>query len=170
FSIEAKQGYNFQENIAVINRTGVYELMDTKGNPYKELTDIEVVKFPKEGLLGVRKDKKWGFIDKTGKQVVPFLYEDCDSYVGNYAKVKQDGKWGIIDKTGKVIIAPKYDNIVPNEEGIFIYYQDSFYGIIDKNGKIISSPNYYPLTPFYKGVAIGKEKKSFVIIHSPLAK
>ena len=170
FSIEAKQGYNFQENIAVINRTGVYELMDTKGNPYKELTDIEVVKFPKEGLLGVRKDKKWGFIDKTGKQVVPFLYEDCDSYVGNYAKIKQDDKWGIIDKTGKVIIAPKYDNIVPNEEGIFIYYQDSYYGIIDKNGKIISSPNYYPLTPFYKGVAIGKEKKSFVIIHSPLAK
>ena len=28
-----------------------------------------------EGLASVNKDGKWGFIDKTGKVIIPFIYE-----------------------------------------------------------------------------------------------
>jgi len=28
-----------------------------------------------EGIAGVRKNNKWGFIDRNGKVVVPFQYE-----------------------------------------------------------------------------------------------
>lgn len=169
FSIKAKEGYNFQENVAVIKRNGFYELMDITGNPYKELTNIETLKFPKEGLLAIRKNNKWGFIDKKGNEVIPCTYDDCDVFVGDYANVKQNGKWGIIDKTGKIIFEPKYDNIIPSEDGIFIYL-DRFWGIIDKTGKIIADPIYYTITPFSNGIAIGKTKKSFAIIKSPLKK
>src|SRR5690606_28248002 len=57
-TIKALQAYGFQENIAVINRSGVYELMDTNGKVYKEMTGIESIKFSKEGLMAVKKDKK----------------------------------------------------------------------------------------------------------------
>lgn len=169
FSIEAKEGYNFQENVAVINRTGYYELMDITGKPYKELTDVETVKFSKEGLLAIRKNNKWGFIDKKGNEVIPCTYDDCETFVGNYAKVKMNGKWGIIDKTGKTIIEPQYENIIPSEDGTFIYL-DRYWGIIDKTGEKITEPIYFSITPFSNGIAIGKTKKSFAIIKSPLAK
>ena len=41
-----------------------------------------------EGLCGVKKDGKWGFIDKTGTEVIPFIYErvfGCDD--GLYSKL-----------------------------------------------------------------------------------
>lgn len=50
-----------------------------------------------------KKDGKYGYIDKEGKVVVDYIYEDAleqNSY--GYAAVKQDGKWTYIDSTGKI--------------------------------------------------------------------
>lgn len=50
-----------------------------------------------------KKDGKYGFIDKEGKVVIDYIYEDGleqNSY--GYAAVKQDGKWTYVDSTGKI--------------------------------------------------------------------
>lgn len=169
-TIKALQAYAFQENIAVVNKSGVYELMDTKGEIYKKLTGIEGIKFSKEGLMAVKKDKKWGYMDAEGNLLIPYTYEDCDHFEGNYARVKLNGKWGIIDKKGKIVIEPQYENIEPGNRGNFIYYKDKNFGIIDKNGNIVTQPIYNPITPLYNGIAIGKIKPSYTIIQSPLKK
>ena len=44
---------------------------------------------------------KVGFIDKTGKEVAPLIYEEANNYHGNcyykgMAHVKEKGKWKII--------------------------------------------------------------------------
>ena len=57
-----------------------------------------------EGLCGVEKDGKWGFIDKTGKEVVPFIYDDVNWFGEGLSEVKKDGKYGFINKTGEVVI------------------------------------------------------------------
>jgi hypothetical protein len=39
---------------------------------------------------------KWGYIDKTGKTVVPFEYDYTQSFSEGLAWVQKDGKWGIL--------------------------------------------------------------------------
>lgn len=57
-----------------------------------------------------KKDGKYGYVDKDGKVVVDYIYEDAkeqNSY--GYAAVKKDGKWGAINKEGKEVAECKYD-------------------------------------------------------------
>ncbi|ABP65847.1 KWG Leptospira repeat protein [Caldicellulosiruptor saccharolyticus DSM 8903] len=49
-----------------------------------------------EGFAAVEKGGKWGFVDKTGKEVVPLIYESVREFSEGFAWVKKDGKWGII--------------------------------------------------------------------------
>lgn len=48
---------------------------------------------------------KYGFIDKSGKEVVPFKYDDAGyNFEDGIIKVKLNAKYGFIDETGKVVI------------------------------------------------------------------
>ena len=60
-----------------------------------------------EGLAAVRKGDwfdwvnwKWGFIDKKGKQVIPFKYNYVQPFYNGKTKVELDGRNGYIDKNG----------------------------------------------------------------------
>lgn len=53
---------------------------------------------------------KYGFIDKTGKEVIPLMFDDADSFFEGLACVTIKGKSGFIDKTGKEIIPLTYDS------------------------------------------------------------
>ena len=60
---------------------------------------------------GVMIDGKWGFIDKTGKEICPVIYESVAPFRHGYARVKLDGKCGLIDTTGDVVLKIKYKEI-----------------------------------------------------------
>jgi hypothetical protein len=102
----------------------------------------------------VIKGGKWGFIDSTFKEVVPFKYDAVNFFSDGLAAVNiggeyyhydvdygfRGGKWGFIDNTGKVVIPIVYDD---NESGYWfengkakVKLNDrEFY--IDKNGNEI---------------------------------
>ena len=48
-----------------------------------------------EGLARVCNDYDWGFIDKSGTLVIPFKYDEAESFSGGMAKVKLNYKYGI---------------------------------------------------------------------------
>jgi hypothetical protein len=54
---------------------------------------------------------KWGFIDKTGKVVIPTQFENAGSFSEQLAPVSIGGKWGFIDKTGKVAIPAQFETV-----------------------------------------------------------
>lgn len=56
-----------------------------------------------DGLAVVKKDGKYGFIDRTGKEVIPLIYDDAYGFYDGLAAVEKDGKMGYIDRTGKEI-------------------------------------------------------------------
>jgi hypothetical protein len=45
-------------------------------------------------------DDKWGFIDKTGKEVIPLKYDAMEEFSDGMAKVELDGKTLYIDRQG----------------------------------------------------------------------
>jgi hypothetical protein len=57
------------------------------------------------------KNGKWGFIDKTGTEIIALIYDSTGNFTEGLAYVKLNDKYGFIDKTGKEIIPAKYDNV-----------------------------------------------------------
>ena len=101
-----------------------------------------------EGLAWVsNKDGKFGYIDKTGKVVVPFRYEPwveddmflqgpCYDFHGGLARVwdKNTQKYGYIDRTGKEVFPCQFDEAEDISEGIAVVGIDANYGFIDAKG------------------------------------
>jgi len=77
-----------------------------------------------EGLAAIKRDGKWGFIDKTGKVVIAPQYDYVRQFSEGLAAVQKDGKFGVIDKTGKEVIASQYDNAYFFSEGLAMVKKD----------------------------------------------
>lgn len=61
-------------------------------------------------LFKSKKDGKYGFVDKDGKVVVDYQYDDATEQNDyGYAGIKKDGKWGSIDNKGNIVQEPTYD-------------------------------------------------------------
>lgn len=52
------------------------------------------------GLIPVKQDDKWGYINRKGKIVIPIQYEWVSIFRGNEAWVKKNGNWMRIDTQG----------------------------------------------------------------------
>lgn len=57
-----------------------------------------------------KKDGKYGYVDKEGKVVVEYAYEDAKEQNScGFLAVKKDGKWGCLDSKGNVVQEPTYN-------------------------------------------------------------
>ena len=86
-----------------------------------------------DGLALISKEGKWGCIDKSGKEVIPCLYNEF-SFSEDLACVEKEGKWGYIDKTGKEVIPFIYDYASAFSEGVAFVNKDGQLGVVDKEG------------------------------------
>lgn len=66
-----------------------------------------------EGLAGVKNaDGRWGFIDKSGRLVIPYQWKKVLWFSEGLAGVQDDNeKWGFINKTGKVVLPFEWSNV-----------------------------------------------------------
>ena len=53
-----------------------------------------------EGLAAVKLNGKYGFIDKTGKEIIPLKYDFANCFSEGLALVRLNNKWFYIDKNG----------------------------------------------------------------------
>ncbi len=96
------------------------------------------------------KNHKWGFIDRTGKLIVPYKYDSAGPFSEGLAAVRvgewDTGKWGFIDKTGKVVVPFKYADAAPYSNGLARVqigdYKTGKYGFIDRTGKEVVPIKY----------------------------
>ena len=65
-------------------------------NIYYTSSNLSVNRIYKNAIA-VRKDDKWGFLDKYGNTVVPFIFDHAVTADGNTAFVKYKGNYGILD-------------------------------------------------------------------------
>jgi hypothetical protein len=66
--------------------------------------------YSERAAIGAKKGKLWGIIDSTGKQLLPFLFDECGQCVApNRYAVKLRGVKVIADSTGKIITPAGYD-------------------------------------------------------------
>jgi len=102
-----------------------------------------------EGLAPVKKDGKWGYIDSTGKEIIPFQYDDAIGFGDGLAPVQLNGKWMVIDREGNIVFKTNFDIIGEYHEGAAkVEMQDDQYGsqiqtnMIDKQGTLLFKGDY----------------------------
>jgi hypothetical protein len=130
--------------ILVLNLSGMVCGQNTDKFDMEQLTQTlakynDVGRFV-DGLCAVLTESGGGFIDKSGKEVIPCIYDDVSIFSEGLARVEKDGKWGFIDKTGKTVIPFDYDWTGHFSEGLAAVTVDNEMGFIDKTGKLVIPP------------------------------
>lgn len=135
-------------------------------NEYDEIRDYSNSKdnYNKEIYL-VKKDTKYGIIDKNGMEVVKPIYDFIYGFNSERSVVINKDKYGAIDFKGNLIIPCIYDGAF-NEfsEGYLTVangaYPNEKFGLIDKQGKEIIALQYEIAGNFFGGLLpVYKNKK-----------
>jgi hypothetical protein len=106
-----------------------------------------------EGMALVCTDKKFGYINKSGKEVIAVQYVDAGNFSSGLAKVRIYGEYGYIDKTGKIAIKAQYEDARDFSEGLAAVKVGEKYGYINPVGDVVIKPLYYQAEQFSSGLA-----------------
>ena len=136
--------YDFEDGIAIVckGKWTKDSKWDNKYNKGRYWTEEEL----------------WGGIDKDGKEVIPFIFDeikhmwDCNNevFMAHYGGWK-DGHWGIIGRDGRWLAKPVFEDIdYEYHNGLFAFYaadkwngDDVPLGIYDiKQGRVIFEPQF----------------------------
>lgn len=96
---------------------------------------------------------KWGYIDISGKLMLPAVYDDATGFSEDLAAVKKDGRWQFIDKKGNSLAIPQVDSCTPFYNGMAAVKKGSSWGFIDKTGKLLIACQYNNVRLFSEGKA-----------------
>ena len=105
-------------------------------------------------LWPVEQNNKWGYIDQTGRLIIPFNFDGAGNFSEGLAAVDIKEKTGYIDKTGKFVIPPRFISGFSFSEGLAAvlmrridqegrtpFYE---YGYIDRSGRVVIQPPQDP--------------------------
>ncbi len=133
------------------------------------------------GLFPVNVNGKFGYIDKSGNEIIPPQFDYAGNFSEGLAPVSILGKWGFIDKTGTIIINLLYTDVGKFSEGVapvmiggernvsmqlgrqhYIYFDfkteewilNGKWGYIDKHGNYKINPQYDLAFEFHEGLAL----------------
>lgn len=117
--------------------------------------EYDLIEFPVfNGMMKVSKNGKKGVINKTGKMVVPIIYDEIEtpSYESGTFSVCNDGRWGVLNKNGEEICEPRYDKI--DSFGFacerLAVCKDNKWGFIDRKGVEVIECKYDEVFQFFE--------------------
>ena len=166
---------NFSEGLARV-KYGHYLYIDKNGRRISEYNGGMIGRYGYQsssflgGLAIVHNEMshKCGFIDKTGKEIIPCIYDfagdinhaylpgetiyDHPLYEG-LCRVRTNSGWGFIDKTGKEVISCIYENASRFSEGLAAIKLNDKWGYINKTGEQVIPCIYDKARPFSEGLA-----------------
>ena len=107
----------FYQDLAPVEINGKKCFINKAGEIAIDCSKYDSVGYFSDGLAGVRIGRKYGFIDKTGKEVLPLDYDIeegfgfVDEFEDGLAIVCKNGKYGLIDTNGNEIAECKYKRV-----------------------------------------------------------
>jgi hypothetical protein len=125
------------------------------------LAQDDTVPYPyfSEGLASVSDSiGKYGFIDETGKIIIPFKYDFAFSFDNGFAEVcireNESYRCGMINKKGEEVVPLKYDDIGGVFfEGLVSVKLNDKYGFVDTMGVEVIPLKYDLTVVFNEGLA-----------------
>ncbi len=134
---------SYENGICIAKNDDKYQIISSGIKAYLSSDYDKVLPF-KHGLALVKDDNsKYGFIDLSGKSVIPPIYDYAESFSEGFA---------LVAFYEKKTIEHKYEITVSSK-----------YGFIDHNSKYLVEPQYYKADSFYNGLARVYDKQMRII-------
>ncbi|MBR3933037.1 MAG: WG repeat-containing protein [Clostridia bacterium] len=92
------------------------------------------------GMLGVRVNGEWGFVNSDDKSIFAIApqFTHVSNYHGEVAAVCIDGKFSLIDKAGNLLCEPVFEAVGTfSDNGYVAVKKDGFWGYVDENADYI---------------------------------
>ena len=127
-----------------------------------------------EGLAAVQLGERYGYIDRSGRVMIPPRFQFAQIFSEGLARVKVDDRSGYIDRDGQIVISPRFHKAfkfsdglarvcAPPEHPSFLFrvfrligWDDHYAypcGYIDRTGKLVIDYLYLPSDGFKNGYA-----------------
>ena len=90
-----------------------------------------------EGLIRIKHNGKYGFVDVNLNIKIPFIYDWAAYFKNGVAGVSKNGKSGFIDKNNETVIPFLYDNVRHFGDNVVSVNRNGKWGAIDINNKTI---------------------------------
>jgi hypothetical protein len=176
----------FTDYRAAVNKKGTWQYIDVNGNTVLGPTFVEAdtvvdktnKNAPKEikawprkfhnGLLPVKKDKRYGYVDTSGHWVIPPIYAAAREFSDGVALVAQLATthdpvkandelsrlykslpddspplvWSVIDGSGKVLFTTDAERIDDYTDGLALFYKNDAWGFMNKKGMPVFMPQF----------------------------
>jgi hypothetical protein len=121
---------------------GTIKVIDYQGRLLQRIDPLRIDKlegvFPEsEGMRGIKRDGKFGFVDTRGRLRIANRYDGIGEFHEGLAAVKLIGKWGFLNQQDQIVINPNFESVEKFINGICIVRKNGKTGVIDKTGKPI---------------------------------
>ena len=117
------------------------------------------------GLIKVKLDGKYGFINKDGEEIIPCKYEDADNFPDGLVKVKSAEGCGFVNENGEEIISCKYEDADAFSDGLAKVKSAEGWGFVNENGEEIISCKYEDAGAFSDGLARVKSAEGWGFVN-----
>lgn len=153
--------YSFDENGSTwVKMNGKYGVINKENNIVVPCI-YETIKYLGGGLWKIKKNKKWGVIDKNDNNIViPCIYEEIGDLYEGVRRVKKEKKWGFIDKENNIVIPTIYEEVGDFHEERARVKKNKKWGFIDKENNIVIPCIYVMVGDFHEGSALVITKKN----------
>jgi hypothetical protein len=122
-----------------------------------------------DALFDIEENGREGFIDRTGKVVIPACFDSVGDFSEGLARFERDGRWGYLDPSGNIVIQPTFPWAEDYHEGLAhvqatgtVLGYEGRWGYIDMTGGIVIPANNRRImgdddgqeSAFHEGLAI----------------
>jgi WG containing repeat len=118
-----------------------------------------------EGLQGVRRNGKYGFVDAKGKLRIANRYDSIGAFQDGLAPVKLIGMWGFINSADKIVIQPNFESVSPFVNGLSIVQRSARMGLIDQRGQVVLPLRYEHIGRLSTGKFLLKANRLLGVAH-----
>ena len=164
YSAKDMAGLNIR--VEVYDKNGLVAVYIIPYNPNGVIWEVFEIKngkvVPLQNTYKNVKGKKWWIEKKevgkkkkykTGDVVIPFKYDDVETFSEGLAIVKLKNEYGFVDKSGKLVVPLKYGTADSFSKGLAVVKLNGKYGYINKNGKEVIPIKYDDVWKFSEGLA-----------------
>lgn len=127
-------------------------------------------------LFPIEKNGKAGYIDRTGKVVIPQKFDEARGFSEGLAAVRLGDDWGYIDSSGRLAIKPQFFEARSFSDGVaavgvwfpkrkIIDSKIGYYSYIDARGSLITNQQFYVASTFSEGLGFAlteDDKRGFI--------
>lgn len=98
----------------------------------------EALPFEPFGVAPVRLGRKWGLIDRTGRELLPCAYDEIEVFPKEECvAVRKGSGWGLVDAQGKLLVEPVWEAVQQFVNGFIPVKKDGKWGYTDASGKLV---------------------------------